>query len=727
MGYNGNFYNDMWEYDPSTNIWIQKASFGGTGRHGAVGFAIGNKGYVGTGSELSGATKRDFWEYDPLTNIWMQRADFGGSARTLATGFGIGNKGYIGTGTLTVGTPSVSKDFWEFDPSSNTWVQKADFGGASRYLAVGLNIVNKGYIGTGSADHYSGSRFKDFWEYNPLNNTWTSKADFGGIARDNCSGFTIGNYGFLGLGIDSEGNFKYDLWKYTPTTQGAALNFDGVNDFVSCGNNTSLQIDNQITVEAWVNTAAGGHRIMGKYADNLTSGWRLYYNGTRFAFGVSSGLGDHDLVSGVPSTPNQWHHVAGAYNKIFGILKIYVDGVVTQQTGFANGVLLNTTSNLDIGRFSALGSAYFSGAMDEVRIWNTVRTCDQINQLRNCELTGSESGLVAYFTFNQGAAAGTNTGLTQLADATTNSNGGTLNNFTLYGATSNWVTPGGVISGTSCPGSIIFPEIDVQGNGVSIDNGDITPSLSDDTYFGNVSTSGNLVKTFTIQNTGTAPLAVSGISITGADAALFTVGSLTPASPIPVGGSGTFTITFAPTSTGLKTATVTIANNDCDEGSYNYAIQGGTGSLGTNLCPGGGTTFTASTTGSSYQWQLNAGSGFVNLSNGPNYSGADAVSLHLSNIPSSFYGYQYQCLVNGVVNSNLFKLEFVSTYTGGTGGAWENTANWSCSAIPDANTDVVINSGSPVVNSNRSCRSVTLKPGTQITVKSGFGLTITGK
>ena len=48
--------NDFWEYDPSTNTWTQKADFGGTARNWAVGFSIGNKGYIGTGYDLSGVT-----------------------------------------------------------------------------------------------------------------------------------------------------------------------------------------------------------------------------------------------------------------------------------------------------------------------------------------------------------------------------------------------------------------------------------------------------------------------------------------------------------------------------------------------------------------------------------------------------------------------------------------------------------------------------------------------
>ena len=49
---------DFWEYDPATNAWTQKADFGGTARYGAVGFSIGSKGYIGTGSDLNGTFKK---------------------------------------------------------------------------------------------------------------------------------------------------------------------------------------------------------------------------------------------------------------------------------------------------------------------------------------------------------------------------------------------------------------------------------------------------------------------------------------------------------------------------------------------------------------------------------------------------------------------------------------------------------------------------------------------
>ena len=52
-----------------------------------VGFTIGSKGYIGTGYDWQFRLYNDFWEYDPATNAWTQKADFGGTARDRAVGF----------------------------------------------------------------------------------------------------------------------------------------------------------------------------------------------------------------------------------------------------------------------------------------------------------------------------------------------------------------------------------------------------------------------------------------------------------------------------------------------------------------------------------------------------------------------------------------------------------------------------------------------------------------
>ncbi|MFD0878218.1 choice-of-anchor D domain-containing protein, partial [Massilia pinisoli] len=120
-------------------------------------------------------------------------------------------------------------------------------------------------------------------------------------------------------------------------------------------------------------------------------------------------------------------------------------------------------------------------------------------------------------------------------------------------------------------------EINVKGNNTPITSGDTSPVTNDDTDFGSQSVaSGTIVKTFTIENTGTAVLNLTGtpkVSISGTNASDFTV-SVQPASSVASNSTTTFEITFDPSAAGARTATVSIANDDADENPYSFAIQG---------------------------------------------------------------------------------------------------------------------------------------------------------
>jgi hypothetical protein len=126
--------------------------------------------------------------------------------------------------------------------------------------------------------------------------------------------------------------------------------------------------------------------------------------------------------------------------------------------------------------------------------------------------------------------------------------------------------------------SAATPEINIQGNAVSIVSGDTTPDIADHTDFGTVSTaSGTILRTFTIQNTGTAALSLTGaspyVTISGPNAADYSVTAI-PSNTIGASGNTTFQIRFDPSADGLRTATVSIANNDSNENPYTLAIQG---------------------------------------------------------------------------------------------------------------------------------------------------------
>ena len=122
------------------------------------------------------------------------------------------------------------------------------------------------------------------------------------------------------------------------------------------------------------------------------------------------------------------------------------------------------------------------------------------------------------------------------------------------------------------------PEIALSGNGVDIGNGDATPNAADHTDFGGTAVNdGAVVRTFTISNSGTAALNLTGapkVAVSGANAADFTV-TLDPGTPVAAGGgSTTFQVTFDPSAPGPRTATLSIANDDADENPFTFDIAG---------------------------------------------------------------------------------------------------------------------------------------------------------
>ncbi len=148
------------------------------------------------------------------------------------------------------------------------------------------------------------------------------------------------------------------------------------------------------------------------------------------------------------------------------------------------------------------------------------------------------------------------------------------------------------------------------------------------------------------------------------------------------------------------------------------------------VCPNNDNWLTANINGTTYQWQVDAGNGYTNIAAGTYYSINSFGQLQLKNIPSSFYGYKYRCLVDGLQYSNVLTVKFTSHWLGTINNQWEEPANWRCGNVPDANTDVVVSSGvpnNPVVSSMAFCRSTSLLNGASIRVNTGFNLTVTGK
>ena len=193
--------------------WDEVSDFDGIPRGEAVGFVIGNKGYLATGVNIDKDRMKDLWYYDAEGDYWMQKAVMTDAiARSEAVAFSVAGKGYVGTGIDDDG--NELKDFWCYDPATNVWTRIDDFPGSARYGAVAFAVSGKGYVGTG-ADEYGET--KDFYEYNPATGKWEQIIYNGSKRRDACA-FVIGEKAYLLTGMGNNGN-EDEVWAFDGTTK----------------------------------------------------------------------------------------------------------------------------------------------------------------------------------------------------------------------------------------------------------------------------------------------------------------------------------------------------------------------------------------------------------------------------------------------------------------------------------------------------------------------------
>jgi len=217
---------DFFKYNPAQNTWQQLTDFPGTGRRGAVGFAIGEYGYIGTGTSSD-----DMYRYHPATDSWVQVANVPGGARMSAIGFSLDGYGYVGTGySYNVGWSTT--DFYKYDPATDSWTQIDDVGidpingPMPRMESTGFGLNGKGYVVTGVTIS-SGDNYKDFWEYDPTTDVWTRLEDFPGTARRYMSATTLNGFAYVGLGTNGT-NFK-DFWRYDLALSVIEKNIDQIS------------------------------------------------------------------------------------------------------------------------------------------------------------------------------------------------------------------------------------------------------------------------------------------------------------------------------------------------------------------------------------------------------------------------------------------------------------------------------------------------------------------
>lgn len=198
---------------------------------------------------------------------------------------------------------------------------------------------------------------------------------------------------------------------------GTALSFDGVDDYVSLGNNIVGDLGDQHTLEAWVkaNNTGLSQIVLSEYESGVCadSYFAIRYDNVPFFHDGAS-----DFTIGTTNVAdNKWHHIV--FVSDISNSYIYVDGridVVSEDIGWRN-----TCSNTDTRIGSLVDESWFNGLIDDVRIYDYARTLEEIRLDYNAGFAAKfgytnagcqrdpascmTQGLVGYWSFDEGSGS----------------------------------------------------------------------------------------------------------------------------------------------------------------------------------------------------------------------------------------------------------------------------------------------------------------------------------
>ncbi len=182
------------------------------------------------------------------------------------------------------------------------------------------------------------------------------------------------NYGTRHGGID-----------YVDGFQGEALSFDGRNDYVTCGNDTSLTNIESVSVSAWIQLGAFDvDRKIVSNQNNATGGYKLgVYSDNKVEFEIrdSSNVStlNRSIEGGTILKRDTWYYVVGVYENGTAI-RTYVNGVLDRELSTAS-VPGASTGELHIGREAFTSGNWWLGLIDDVRVYSKVLTVEEISEI----------------------------------------------------------------------------------------------------------------------------------------------------------------------------------------------------------------------------------------------------------------------------------------------------------------------------------------------------------
>ncbi len=191
---------------------------------------------------------------------------------------------------------------------------------------------------------------------------------------------------------------------------GSVLSLDGNGDGVRIEHSQSLVMTDALTIEAWIyplGPGSGRSGGSGGIIVNKEGEYELarFIDGSIWFAVANENPGWEWIDSGYVIPERIWSHLALTYSASMNLFQLFADGrLVSSRTGTGEiGDRWPTINYFTIGA-RITQDHHFDGLIDEVRVWNIVRTEAEIQATMNTLLQGNEPGLAGYWNFDDGTA-----------------------------------------------------------------------------------------------------------------------------------------------------------------------------------------------------------------------------------------------------------------------------------------------------------------------------------
>jgi hypothetical protein len=420
----------VWIFTRSGTTWTQQQKLVGSGNTG--------QSYQGTSVSLSsdgntvafGGTNDNsnigaVWVFTRSGSVWSQQGskivptDRAGTTQRIGSSVSLSGNGNVlvfgGENDNNKGAAWVytrTAGVWTVDGSKITGTDVPNnsvFGRSVSMVKTGNKFIIGGWNGFNSTFTERGAAYV----FSKTGSTWEQEG-VRMVGTDNIGqsyqGYSVaisGNGREAISGGNGDNSNTGACWFYKiiqSPLRGNMATFDGLNDCIAIPHQAFLKPSTHITIEAWVrpnNISTNGYYEIARKEDGSGRFLLSFQDGgtiLSFGLGVGGSYSELDVAITASNYINQWVHIAAVYDGTQKI--IYRNGVIIGTQNITGAINTTGTAPMYIGSWDGLGE-FFNGSIDEFRFWNTARTQNQIRENMHLTFTGEETGLVAYYQFNE--------------------------------------------------------------------------------------------------------------------------------------------------------------------------------------------------------------------------------------------------------------------------------------------------------------------------------------